>query len=742
MTILLIAAVAANVFIGTDGKGNTTPAACVPFGMVQAGPDTSPSPDRFEPGKAHTGGYDYRDGWVWRFSQMHVSGTGCCAFGDFGVLPYADGFDGGHRPAKLVKESERAEPGFYSVSIDEDGSPIAVEIAALAKSAVYRFRYPAGRRAKLLFDLDWGLSGPDPDSCFGRKVYWSKCRFASPKAFFGGRKAKIWNDYTVHFACETSRPVLSRRQIRPADGLRGEIWELDFGPLEDGVLELRIGLSFGSEEKAAGNLAAGAKGMDIESVRRKSARDWEAVLSRVELDPATPRETAENFRSALYRLCLQPNDLADEDARPAYSTLSLWDTFRAAHPFYTILVPERVPGMVNSMLDQYDRQGYLPIWALGGGENHCMIGHHAVPVIVDACLKGFPGIDHERAFSAIKDSLTKNHDPVGDGTWGLMKEDWDILDKYGYYPFDRMRGSYRGRPVRGESVSRTLECAYDDACAARLARFLGKMDDEAFFSRRAGNWRNVYDPSTGFMRGRDSRGNWREPFSPWALGAGPWRDNDFCEGNSWQYTWHVMQDAEGLIGAMGGRDKFVARLESLFAARPLTEADGASYDVSGLIGQYAHGNEPSHHVIYFFALAGRPDLTAKWVREVCETQYHPRPDGLTGNDDCGQMAAWYVFSALGFYPFDPCGGEYVLGAPQLPKVTLHCTPTSNSNTSFTVIAKNLSKENKYVKSVTLNGRSVVDWKIRHADIVKGGELVFEMCRDGPQRGRIPPDSRK
>lgn len=347
---------------------------------------------------------------------------------------------------------------------------------------------------------------------------------------------------------EFSAPVVSKRQILSADGRRGEIWELAFGELADGELDVRIGLSGTSAESAAANLAAKMPKFDYEDCRARSAAGWSEMLSRIEIGDDTPEETAASFRSALYRTMIQPNDLGDVRGKPFYSTLSLWDTFRAAHPLYTIVVPERVDGMVDSMLRQYDEQGYLPVWALGGSENHCMIGKHAVPVIADAYLKGFRGFDAEKAWRAVKDSLTQSHRAVNDGTWGLMKEDWDVLEKYGYYPFDKLSGSYgrRGR-VRGESVSRTLEVAYDDVCAARFAAALGKADDARHFAARAGNWKNVFDPKTGFMRGKDSKGKWREPFDPWALGGGPWNDNDFCEGNSWQYTWHVMQDTEGLV---------------------------------------------------------------------------------------------------------------------------------------------------------------------------------------------------
>ena len=711
-----------DVFIGSVEPGHATPAAVSPFGMVQAGPDTSLTERRFDPGKAHCSGYDYRDEWVWRFSQTHIEGTGCVSFGDFGLLPYVDGFDGRNRPARLLKDTETAEPGRYAVILKEGNARIGVEIVARPRSAVYRFVFPKDKAAKLLVDLDWGLLDPSEDDCFGKKVFSSTSEFPTEKTMLGGHRVKCWNEYEMHFAMDFSSPVVGRSRLRDADGLRGEIHELDFGILNDGVLEVRLGLSYTSPRAAEKNMLEETGGIPFCDVCDAARNEWRKVLSVVSLDPGTPSDVLKNFSAAFYRAHFQPNLISDVDQDPRYSTFSLWDTFRAAHPLYTILDELQVSDFVNSLLDQYDRQGYLPIWSLGGRENHCMIGHHAVPVIVDAYLKGVKGVNWTRAYAAVRESLTQNHKAKGDGTWGLLKEDWDILDKYGYYPFDLMRGEYKGRPVKGESVSRVLECAYDDACAVRFARGLGHAADAEFFGRRSANWKNVFDPSVGFMRGKDSKGKWREPFSPWDVGAGPWRENDFCEGNSWQYTWHVMQDPDGLIAALGGREKFVAKLESLFGARPLSDADGASYDVSGLIGQYAHGNEPSHHVIYFFTLAGRNDLAAKYVRKVFETQYQPRPDGLCGNDDCGQMAAWYVFSALGFYPFDPCGGEYIIGAPQVPKVTLSFV----DNKIFTMTARNLSKENKYVKSVMLNGKKISDWKIHHADIVKGGELVFEM----------------
>ena len=717
-----------DVFIGTAGFGHMSPAAASPFGLVQAGPDTSERPDRFRGDWAHASGYQHGDVWLWRFSQTHLFGTGCVSLGDFGILPYAGGFNGAVRPAKMLKDTEKGDPGRYAVALDEDGARVCCEVAALPHTAIYRFSFSDPKDVRLLLDLDWGVGNPGSGGCWGKHVLSSSCEFPAPNRAKGGRRVFNWNAYRIHFAAEFSAPVKSCVQLKEDDGVRGKVYELRFGDVAGGVLEVRMGLSASSPEAAERNLAEETRNLGFDAACRCAAARWDELLSRVELGDGCAPDVRTSFESALYRAFLQPNDLGDVGGRAHYSTLSLWDTYRAAHPLYTILAAERVPDFVRSMLDQCDEQGYLPIWALGGGENHCMIGHHAVPVIVDAFLKlreqgAAAGVDWKRAYRAIRQSLTVCHHAVGDGTWGLMKEDWPLLDKYGYYPFDLLTGSHGGRKVRGESVARLLECAYDDACAARMASALGEDGDAAFFGRRSENWRNVFDRRVGFMRGRDSRGNWREPFDPWELGVGPWADNDFCEGSSWQYTWHVMQNPQGLIEAFGGREPFVAKLSYLFD-QPchVREKCGGGDDVTGLIGEYAHGNEPSHHVAYFFSLAGRPDLTARYVRTIFDTQYGTGADGLCGNEDCGQMSAWFVFSAMGFYPFDPCGGEYVIGAPQVPNVMLNLA----NGKIFTIKAKDFSRENRYVQAVILNGKKITDWKIHNADIMDGGELVFEM----------------
>jgi len=355
------------------------------------------------------------------------------------------------------------------------------------------------------------------------------------------------------------------------------------------------------------------------------------------------------------------------------------------------------------MLLHAETKGFLPVWALWGKENYCMIANHAVPVVVDACMKKFPGIDQEKAFKFIKKSLTENH----------FKSEWDVYDKYGYFPFDI---------IKEESVSKTMECCYDDYCAAQLARKLNKKEDYEFFLKRSESYKNLFDPQTRLMRGKDSNGRWRTPFDKFSLSHAGTAGGDYTEGNAWQYTWHVQQDVPGLEKLMGGKKAFVVKLDSLFFLESNAEKKGFTGDVTGLIGQYAQGNEPSHHVVYLYSMIGENWRTEELVRSIFDKFYQPRPDGLCGNDDCGQMSAWYIFSALGFYPVNPVSGEYVLGAPQIPKATI----TLQNGKTFSVVATGLSGQNKYVQSVKLNGVELTGSIITYRQIQQGGKLVFEM----------------
>lgn len=683
-----------DAMIGTEYNGHTHVAASYPLGMVQAGPDTGRGTWDY------CSGYRNSDKTIWGFSQTHISGTGCPDLADFRLLPGSV-----DRDYPFRKETECKAPGFYAVTLDEINA--RVEIAAAKHAAIYRFTFNGDAKPELMVDTQWMMiDAHRAKSCVLEERVASD---ETTRTLEGFRTTKGWAKRSVYFRLETDRAWTLRKLPAVDAKEKGGRYVLAFNDVKKGEsVTLKIGLSATSAEGARRNLAAEIPAWDFAAVKDAATAAWNQMLGTMVAEG--DRDQLVSFYTSLYHLFIQPNNIADVGEKPYYSTLSTWDTFRAAHPLYTILSPEKIPGFVDSMLKDGEKNGYVSVWPLWGYDTQCMIGTHSVPVIVDAILKGVWTGDENRVLDLLVKSVTGEQKDVR-----RHKGRFDLLETYGYYPYDL---------IKGESVSRTLECAYDDACIAKLAKRLGRADVAERFSRRAANWKNVFDPELKLVRGKDTKGNWRTPFDPFALGHGASTANDFTEGNSYQYTWHIMQDPQGLIEAVGGKAAFTAHLDKLFTLPSKIEGAGFVSDVSGLIGQYAHGNEPSHHVIYFFTLADRPDLTAKYIRRVFDEFYLPKPDGLCGNDDCGQMSAWYLFSAAGFYPFDPCGGEYVLGAPQLPKITFNLP----NGKTFTVLARNLSKENYLVKSVTLNGQPITNWKIRHADIVKGGELVFEMDR--------------
>ena len=697
-------------FTGTAGTGHTHPAACVPFGMVQAGPDTGSG------GWAYCPGYQFRDKSVLGYSLTHLSGTGCPDYNDVQILPFTGEVRTLPMRSAIDKSTEKASPGFYRVVQTEDG--VETEVTAAKRAAIYRFTWRKAGKAKVLLNLPFGQAV--------RRTWDADVKTSDGCKIAGSYMRNGWiSDRRIAFAFEFDRKWSSVEELprKAADEPPRYVVAFDVAAGERTLV--KVGLAHTDADGARGNLAADIPGWDFEAVRMAAREKWNALFARSTCEGTEDQKR--NWYTALYHLCGQPNDYADADGRYSaadgkirksadgtyFTTLSLWDTFRAAQPWYTIATPEVVEPIIRSMLSHYATFGRLPVMSYGGKNVDCMVGNHSVPVIADAYLKGFRNFDQALMFEAITNTLTVVHP-------GKPKENWDLYDKYGYFPYDI---------IRGESVSRCLECSYDDWCAAKYLEATGHAKESAFFLKRAQNWKNVFDSSIGFGRGKTTTGKWRDPFDPYAFGHGAENDNDFTEGNAFQYSWHVMQDVPGFVEAMGGRESFVRRLDSLFTTKqqgPDTQDNTILLDISGMIGQYVHGNEPSHHVIYFYPQVGHPEKAAERIREVFDTQYHVGPEGLCGNDDCGQMSAWYLFSAMGFYPFNPCGGEYIIGAPQVPRVTLRCTPTPNTYASFTMTAKNLSKENKYVKSMTLNGKPITDWKIRHADIMKGGELVFEM----------------
>lgn len=676
-------------FIGTGEFGHCFPNACVPFGMIQAGPQTGNCSWEY------CAGYQYNDALIMGFTQNRLNGTGVGDLGDLLIQPFTGPDSRTSFTSRFDKSSEKAIPGYYTVHLSD--YDVKAEATASEHVAMYRFDYPSDSEAGLMIDFQSGMVGSEQQ--LRRKVRDAQVNFENETTVSGYCKTTVWLTRTYYYVIEFSRPVVSKTLLPASEGEKAPRYALNFGSGK-GDLMVKVSMSSTGIEGAKRNMAE-VEGWNFGKVRKDASAKWNELLSRLEVQGNDDRKTL--LYTSLYRLFIQPNNIADSGEEPFYSTLSLWDTYRAAHPLYTIMSPERVDGFVNSMLRQNDQQGFLPIWALWGGETYCMIANHAVPVVVDAYLKGFRGFDARKAYQAVKTSLTVPH----------RNSEWNMYMRYGYFPFDS---------IRVESVSKTLESVYDDYCAARFAQALENSDDQKYFENRASFYRNLFDPQTGLMRAKDSKGNWRTPFDAFDLSHASSSGGDYTEGNAWQYTWHVQHDPQGLIGLIGGNDRFTARLDSLFSFSDDVKGKGLVVDVTGLIGQYAHGNEPSHHVAYLYALAGKPWRTQELVNEICRTQYQNKFDGLCGNDDCGQMSAWYIFSSMGFYPVDPCGGEFVIGAPQTEGITINV----GEGKTFSMEARNLSDKNIYVKSVSLNGQPWTKQSINYMDIMAGGTLVFEM----------------
>jgi len=714
-----------DVFIGTQDEGNVFPGACRPFGLVQASPDT---------GKGTVPpGYKYNHGTIRGFSQTHLNGTGCPALGDISLMPFAGDEPGPLHLHAYDRVSEKGAPDLYAVTLDNG---VKVRGTAAQRVGFWQFTYETDESKHLYFDAASSLV-LNPAKKYGAYVPESSATLVPARDEIRGyRRTKGWADRKVFYCARFSRPWTKATQ-EPRDAFegKGERFVLDFGDLKKGeTLEARVAVSTVSEENAAANLALeGGWDVSFETVRAATRKAWNDLLGRVEAEGTA--DELKSFYTSLYHLCIQPNDLADSDGRyrgagdvvktapcgSYYSTLSLWDTYRAAHPLYTILCPERVEGFVETMAEHGRAHGHLPVWTLWGGETHDMIGIHSIPVMVDAYFKGFGGVDWNEALDLMVTSLTKAKKAGGCYEMNVFWENG------GYYPY--RPGRWDEDWTAGGSCSRTLEFCYDWWCVAKLAEALGHERTRQRAAERAAGWQKIFDTEIGFIRpkGPSYQGaEWRTPFDP-RLTRQTKEDfhGDFTEGNSWQYTWHVFQDPDKLAELMGGREKAIAKLDEMFRTEPVRSPN--DHFVGGLehgqIGQLWHGNEPSHHIAYLYSYYGAPRKTAKLVRDLCSKCYRTVPAGLCGNDDCGQMSAWYLFSVMGFYPMNPCGGEYVIGAPQLSKVVLSLP----RGKKFTVSAVNLSKENLYVKSMRLNGRSVLDGRISHADIMAGGELEFVMC---------------
>ncbi|HEU4765910.1 MAG TPA: GH92 family glycosyl hydrolase [Pyrinomonadaceae bacterium] len=672
-----------NPFVGTGGHGHTFPGAIVPFGMVQLSPDTRLT------GWDGCSGYHYSDSVLYGFSHTHLSGTGISDYGDVLLLPTVG--NGTGNTSRFSHRNEKASPGFYSVRLD-DGN-IYVELTATARVGMHRYTFPATDEANVLLDLT-----------HRDKLLDVSLRPTSSTTVIGWRRSQAWaRDQIVYFAIEFSQPfdgAVVDKKFNKA-GFR-------FDASNGKPLLVKVGISSVSTDGALRNLRAEIPHWNFDKVKADAAAAWNAELSKITVTGGTNAQLT-NFYTGLYHAMTAPNVFMDVDGQyrgrdfkihkangfTNYTVFSLWDTYRAAHPLYTIIDTKRTRDFINTFLVQYEQGGRLPVWELAANETDTMIGYHAVSVIADAAGKGIDGFDLKKAFAAMKHSAELRHYGLG-----------AYIDK-GFISTEDER----------ESVSKVLEYAYDDWCIAEVARMLGESDDHKRYLARAQSYKNVFDPVTGFMRPR-TNGNWSEPFDPREVTF------HFTEANAWQYSFSVPQDVNGLIDLMAGPERFARKLDDMFEAESKTTGREQA-DITGLMGQYAHGNEPSHHIAYLYNYAGQPWKTQFRVRQIMDQFYKPTPDGLIGNEDCGQMSAWYVLSAAGFYPVTPGSRFYAIGTPLFPETKFRL---ENGHT-FTVRALNVSPQNIYIQSAQLNGKPYYKSYLDHVDLLAGGELVFQM---GPQ----------
>lgn len=699
-----------NPFIGTGAvqsslSGNNYPGATVPFGMVQLSPDTREAPDW-----AQASGYDYNDSIIYGFSHTRLSGTGASDFIDILLFPTISD----KRKSTFTHQHEQARPGYYQVLLKDE--KIQAELTASVHVGVHRYTCSDGDQLKLWLDLDHSAN----KGSWNRRIIQSQLRMVSPTVVEGYRIITGWAKLRkIYFHLEFSQPVLSNQlydgnrmyentPVINGTELRGLFC---FDKKWNKELICKVALSPVSIENARLNMATEVPGWDFEYIARAAETSWEKELKKIIIQGTDLQKKI--FYTALYHTMVQPNTMSDVNGEYMasdyvtrsvakgevhYSTFSLWDTFRAAHPLYTLIHTHRIPDFVKSMMRQYDYYGYLPVWQLWGQDNYCMIGNHSIPVIVDAVLKGVAGVDEEKAYEAVFNSSIVSH----------PNSPFEVWEKYGYMPEN----------IQTQSVSITLEQAFDDWCVAQLAKRLGKEKDYNHFMKRSAFYRNLFNSKTGFFQPKNDKGEWIEPFDPYKYGANG--GYPFTEGNAWQYFWYVPQNIPDLISLTGGNKAFVAKLDTFFT---VSYQSGALNDnASGFVGQYAHGNEPSHHVAYLYACAGEPWKTQKYVAYIMNELYNDSSSGYAGNDDCGEMSAWYVFGALGFYPVNPVSGEYVIGTPMLEEAVIQLPDRK----TFTVKAPRKEDNEVYICYMKLNGEKYTKNYITHQDIMKGGILEFVM----------------
>lgn len=719
-----------NVFIGTGGHGHTFPGATLPHGMVQLSPDTRLF------GWDACSGYYYDDTSIMGFTHTHLSGTGIGDYGDILFMPVvgekpliagtAENPDEGYR-SRFSHEQESARPGYYQVLLQDDS--INVELTATLRAGLHRYTYPKASDARLIVDMEPTIHGHQHpvtqirvvnDSTIAGMKYtvgWAKRHYVYFYAVFSSPfdyKLYSGTEYqsdSISVTVNTAKAVMSFRNL-PADGR---------------VLA-KVGISSVDEEGARLNVEAEIPNWDFEGVMKQANTTWNEALGKIDIE-TSDNDSRTVFYTSLYHAFIQPSLASDVDGRyrtmgheikqdasyTNYTVFSLWDTFRAAHPLYTIVTPEQNQAFIRSLLRKYDEGGILPKWELASNETGTMIGYHAVSVIADAMMKKQCDFDVKKALEAcIRSSVydTTGVTPMMDRqilNGKLMPVSIKYKNELGYIPCDKVGGS----------VSQGLEFAYNDWLIAQMMKEHNRKDLYDKYMELSRNYRNYFDPETKLMRGRLSDGSWITPFDP----ASVQRPSNYVEGNAWQWAWFVPQDVEGLMELVGGQKSFEAHLDTLFTtSSELTGDPNAAADVTGMIGQYAHGNEPSHHIPYLYNYAGAPRKTQALVDHILRTLYHNDPNGLSGNEDVGQMSAWYALSAMGFYSFCPGRPVYEIGRPIFDKVTIHLS----NGKDFVIQAKNNSVENKYIRSMKLNGEELAEPRFSHFDLMKGGELIFEM----------------
>lgn len=698
-------------FIGTGGHGHTYPGATVPFGMLQVSPVNGISEWDW------CSGYHYSDDVAIGFSHLSLSGTGIGDLADILFMPVNKAVDLSTNPisrdsipykSSYSHKNEKATPGYYQVFLENHN--VNVELTTSKRTAYHKYTFKEGDTQSVVINLGFAINWDKSIETF--------LKVEDEHTISGYRYSTGWaKNQKVFFVAKFSKPIVNYKlsadgNTTDKDLVKGikTSTQLFFDGAKNKELLAKVALSSVSVENAKDNLDS--KEETFETTKSEAETLWNSALSQIVVE--TPTDSLKTiFYTALYHAQLAPVTFSDKNGQfrlendsivtaknyTAYSTLSLWDTFRAEHPLLTLIAPDRVSDMVNSMLAFYDTKKILPVWTLYGNETNTMTGYHSIPVIVDAYQKGIRGFDAEKAYEAMKNTM--------------MQDDRGLIyyKKYGFIPYSLL----------DESVTITLEYAYDDWCVAQMARALGKEADYQYFLNRSKAYQQLFDKKSGFMRGKSVDGkSWNAPFDP--KHSNHREQTDYTEGNAWQHSWFVPQAVDDLIAIHGGNEIFTSRLEKLFTESSEITGDNVSADITGLIGQYAHGNEPSHHIAYMFNHANQPWRTQYWARHIMDTQYNTTPNGLSGNEDCGQMSAWYVLSSIGLYPMNPASGEYEIGSPIFEKSTIKLP----ENKTFMIEAEYVSHTNFYIQSATLNGKPFTKTTLSHQDILKGGTLHFVM----------------